>query len=112
MKPSVYIETTIISYLAARPGRDLITAANQQLTHDWWETRRDRFTLLVSPAVLREAGHGHPVVAAGRMNYLSDLPLLEISFEVQAPAGAFTSRGPLLVARSIGISPAGDLYIC
>jgi hypothetical protein len=39
MKPKVYIETTIISYLASKPSRDLITAAHQQITHDWWETR-------------------------------------------------------------------------
>ena len=39
MKPKVYIETTIISYLASKPSRDLITAAHQQITNDWWETR-------------------------------------------------------------------------
>lgn len=41
--PSVYLETTIPSYLAARPSRDLITAAHQQITHAWWEHAADRF---------------------------------------------------------------------
>ena len=30
----VYLETSIISYLAARPSRDLVTAARQQLARD------------------------------------------------------------------------------
>ena len=40
MKPKVYIETTIISYLAARPNRDLIAARHQQVTHEWWQSAR------------------------------------------------------------------------
>lgn len=50
--PSVYVETSIISYLAARPSRDLIVAARQQLTHAWWRERRPVFDLYVSQVVL------------------------------------------------------------
>ena len=52
--PTVYIETTIPSYLAARPSRDLVVAAHQQITQDWWETAHKRFDLYVSEAVLAE----------------------------------------------------------
>lgn len=55
MKRSGYLETTIISYLAAWPSRDLITAAHQILTREWWERRRMDYDLYVSPAVLEEA---------------------------------------------------------
>ncbi len=48
----VYLETTIPSYLAARPSRDLVTAAHQEITRQWWETARDRFDIYVSEAVL------------------------------------------------------------
>lgn len=48
VKPKVYIETTIISYLAARPSRDVIVAGHQQITHDWWEKRREGFALYAS----------------------------------------------------------------
>ena len=48
MKAKVYIETTIPSYLVARPSRDLLIAAHQQLTRDWWELRRPAFDLYVS----------------------------------------------------------------
>jgi len=46
MHPSVYIETSIISYLAAHPSRDLITAAHQQITHTWWQERRPEFLIV------------------------------------------------------------------
>ena len=60
MKPRVYLETTIPSLLTAWPSRDLIVAADQQSTRDWWETRRQDFELFVSPEVLGEAGQGDP----------------------------------------------------
>ena len=64
MKPKVYIETTIISYLASKPSRDLITAAHQQITHDWWEARLTDFEIYISQFVLDEAGAGDVDTAA------------------------------------------------
>ena len=55
MKDRVYIETTIVSYLAARLSRDLIVAAHQQLTEEWWLQRRPSFDLFTSQVVVREA---------------------------------------------------------
>lgn len=42
MRPTVYVETSIVSYLAAHPSRDLVTAARQQITHTWWRERRQQ----------------------------------------------------------------------
>ena len=47
MKPKVYLETTIVSYFAARPSRDIVTAAHQQLTQEWWEGRRSDFEVFI-----------------------------------------------------------------
>ena len=58
MKQKVYIETTIVSYLIARPGRDLIVAAHQQITREWWDLRRREFDLFVSRLVIQEASAG------------------------------------------------------
>lgn len=58
MKPKVYIEATIPSYLVARPTRNLIVAAHQQVTRQWWLERRDRFDLFISQFVVNEAGSG------------------------------------------------------
>jgi len=81
MKPKVYIETTIISYLAARPSRDLIVAGHQQITHEWWQTARLSFAVVTSQLVAREAGAGDAEAAAARLAFLTGLTLLEISEE-------------------------------
>jgi hypothetical protein len=58
MKPKVYIETSVISYLMARPSRDILVAANQQVTQEWWQDRRIKFELYVSQLVEQEASSG------------------------------------------------------
>ena len=58
MKPTVYIETSVISYLAARPSRDLIVAAHQQITHEWWENDRSDYEIYTSQVVISEASYG------------------------------------------------------
>ena len=55
MKPKVYVETTIISYLAARPSRDLIVAGHQQITHEWWHTARPSFAAVSVTVVQSDA---------------------------------------------------------
>jgi hypothetical protein len=61
--PKIYLETTIISYLAARPSKNLITAAHQQVTHDWWQNRRRDFDLFSSQLVIQEASAGDTALA-------------------------------------------------
>lgn len=78
---SLYLETSVVSYLAARPSRDLITAARQQLTRDWWETRREEYDVFISRMVLEEAERGDPEAARARLDVLGDLQLVPISSE-------------------------------
>lgn len=80
---TVYVETTIPSYLAARPSRDLITAAHQQITHDWWETAADRFRLYVSEAVLEEIRAGDPDYVVRRLRVVAGLSVLAFSGDVE-----------------------------
>jgi len=82
--PSVYVETTIPSYLVAAPSRDLIVAARQQTTHDWWRTAADRFELFVSEAVLQEISAGDPEMAVRRMKVVDRLPALDVTEEVDS----------------------------
>ena len=60
MKPTVYVETSVISYLTSRYSRDLVVAAHQQVTHLWWDIAADRFDLLISPVVRDEMAQGDP----------------------------------------------------
>src|SRR5438128_1145210 len=89
---SVYIETTIPSYLVARPSRDLVTAAHQQITHEWWPTAKDRFELYISEAVLKEIRGGDPAYAARRMAIVTDLDILAFSSDVDSLAREYERR--------------------
>ena len=86
MMPKLYLETTIPSYLASRPSRDLIVAGHQQITREWWEKQRNRFDIYISQFVLDEAKAGDPKAAHDRMKAIRDLPLLDITPEVEALA--------------------------
>jgi predicted nucleic acid-binding protein len=79
MAQSVYLETSIISYLAARPSRDLVTAAHQQITHQWWETRRRHFEVFVSELVHFECSAGDPEAASRRAAILKGIQSLDIT---------------------------------
>ncbi len=60
---SIYLETSIIGYLASRTSSDLVTAGNQTLTRDWWDNHREHFELVVSEAVIAECSAGDPAAA-------------------------------------------------
>ena len=95
MPRTVYVETSILSYLAGRPSRDLVVAARQQLTHTWWRTRRTAFDLYVSQLVLHEVQAGDPATARRRVALLADFPLLDMTPEVAELAAALIERVPL-----------------
>ena len=80
-KPAIYVETSVVSYLVARPSRDLIVAAHQQLTVAWWQDQRQNYDLFVSQIVVDEARAGDPESAAKRIATIADLGLLEINEE-------------------------------
>ena len=89
LQPKLYLETTVPSYLTAWPSRDLIRAGHQQITREWWRTRRDAFDIFVSQFVLDEAAAGDPEAARDRLHALQDYPLLDITEEVDELAAAF-----------------------
>ncbi|MCY3680651.1 MAG: type II toxin-antitoxin system VapC family toxin [Gemmatimonadetes bacterium] len=95
MKPKVYIETSIISYLTARLSNDLRVAANQSITIEWWETRRPHFELFVSELVTSEAHRGTPDLAQRRLNAIGPLPKLDVTEEVRELARNLVSEGPI-----------------
>ena len=76
---TVYIETSIVSYLTARPSRDLLVAAHQQLTTAWWDQQRPSYALFTSQVVLAEAGAGDPEAAQRRIAVLEPFALLDVT---------------------------------
>ena len=95
MKPRVYLETTIPSYLTAWVSRDLVTAGHQQTTREWWDARRKDFDFFVSQFVIDEAGAGDPDAARRRLEMLVNVPLLDPGPDVHTLAGELMKRVPL-----------------
>jgi hypothetical protein len=94
-KPSVYIETSIVSYLAADPSRHPVTLRNQQLTHAWWNTQRERYALYTSNLTRDEAGQGDPKMAQRRLALLNAALLLPRQAESRDLANALYDFIPL-----------------
>ena len=95
MKSTVYLETSIIGYLASRPSRDLITAANQQLTRDWWDHQRERYDHYLSEAVIAECSAGDPQAAQERLALLNGIPVLDVTGAAEDLADTLLHRVPL-----------------
>lgn len=95
MKSSVYIETSVVSYLTGRPSRDVIVAGRQALTAEWWDTRRDRFDLYVSALVVTEAEDGDPEAVRRRLSAMDGIPAATVSDEAKALARRLVHGGPM-----------------
>ncbi|MEG4284740.1 type II toxin-antitoxin system VapC family toxin [Microcoleus sp. A006_D1] len=95
MSETVYIETSILGYLTARATKNLIIAANIEVTRDWWEFRRSNFRLYISQVVLDEIAEGDSEIATQRLEIIRDFPLLELNQAVRDLAGQFLARSNL-----------------
>ena len=92
VKPIVYIETSVISYLTARPSRDVVITAHQQLTSEWW-SKRDEYNLYISELVIGEASLGDEDAAQKRIDALHEIPfLLKASNDVEQLARQFVKQ--------------------
>jgi predicted nucleic acid-binding protein len=101
MKPRVYIETTVLSYVAARPSRDAIQQFRQEISKRWWEQERMKYDLVVSELVEAECKRGDPEQAAQRTALLQqttllavDRSILDLAKELTGPAAIPPSAAP------------------
>ena len=93
MKDKVYIETTVFSYLATHPSRDLIVAGHQKSTHKWLQERRRDFYLFCSQLVVQEASAGDSRAAARRLRFLREVPVLVATEAIGELARQLTRSG-------------------
>nr|VFK28055.1 MAG: Predicted nucleic acid-binding protein, contains PIN domain [Candidatus Kentron sp. MB]VFK29383.1 MAG: Predicted nucleic acid-binding protein, contains PIN domain [Candidatus Kentron sp. MB]VFK74770.1 MAG: Predicted nucleic acid-binding protein, contains PIN domain [Candidatus Kentron sp. MB] len=111
MKSTVYIETSIISYLTARSSNDIRQAARRNSTIEWWEKSSRNFDVFVSEYVLIEAARGNPKAAEKRLNAIATIPILETTRLVRKVAESLLNFGALprqaeLDAHHIAIATA------
>ena len=90
---SVYLETSFIGYLASRLSRDLIVAGHQQITQEWWDTRRSDFELYISRIVIDESSAGDERAAEERLTILRELPVLQLTPQAVELAKVLVARG-------------------
>jgi predicted nucleic acid-binding protein len=94
-KPKLYVETSVIGHLAAPLTRDIVTAAHQRVTRQWWEKRRHSFELYCSEIVVDEAAVGDEQRAQERLSHLAAIRVLDLSREARTLAGALLKRKAL-----------------
>ena len=92
MKPTVYIETSVLSYLTARPSNDIRAAACQNITADWWDNRRTDFELFVSEIVVAEASRGNADAATRRLAAIECIAELDVSEDAKSLAKALITE--------------------
>ena len=90
-RKTVYLETSVISYLTNRVSRDLIVAGHQASTREWWDDQRQAHDLYVSELVVLEAGRGDEAAAQNRLALLDGIELLRITEEVAQLAQALVT---------------------
>ena len=91
MPASVYIESSIISYLASRPSRDVVKAARQTITSDWWLNSKSQYEIYISALVEDEISGGDPIAAARRLQAVANIPSIHITSEAQLLANALVA---------------------
>jgi hypothetical protein len=89
---TIYIETTVVSYLVANPNRDSILAAHQKLTRQWWQDERQRYQCVTSREVLREAGMGDAEMSRRRAEALAGLTVLKVEDSARKLARAIVAE--------------------
>jgi hypothetical protein len=94
VKPKAYVETSMVSYLTARTSEDLVLAAHQHITREWW-AGRGAFDLYVSQFVLDEASQGDSEAAARRLATLEEIALLEVTEDTTLLAEELIAGGGL-----------------
>ena len=102
MNKSVYVESSVISYLTARPSRDLVIAGHQAVTAEWWDDDRLRYEVYVSPLVVEEISAGDTSAAAERLRVIADIPSVAIAAEAESLALA------LLASNAVPANSARD----
>ena len=95
MKPTVHVETSVISYYTARPSRDVVVLGHQETTRQWWPRALERFQLVVSEVVLSEISEGDQQAAGERLRAVEGLPRLPLSPQCDEVAKRYLKELPL-----------------
>ena len=108
---TVYIESSVISYLTARPSRDVVTAARQALTLEWWEEHGTQYEIFLSELVLEEVSFGDSSAAQKRLRIIENIPILETRNYGDSLLNA-QKRDPVLIEKRHRLPRQEDTPLC
>nr|VFK31192.1 MAG: hypothetical protein BECKMB1821G_GA0114241_10795 [Candidatus Kentron sp. MB]VFK34663.1 MAG: hypothetical protein BECKMB1821I_GA0114274_10795 [Candidatus Kentron sp. MB]VFK76821.1 MAG: hypothetical protein BECKMB1821H_GA0114242_10775 [Candidatus Kentron sp. MB] len=91
IKKSVYLESSVVSYLTSRPSRDVVIAGHQTVTVGWWQRGRSAYEVFVSPLVIEEISNGDPWAAEARLEAIAGIPSVSVPMDAQSIAEALVS---------------------
>ncbi len=89
----VYVESSVISYVTARPSRDLVVSARQTITNEWWDLKRKNYDVYISELVIKEIESGDATAASKRLEVVKDISYLEIITVAKELADLLISKG-------------------
>ncbi len=92
MKESLYLETSVVSYFTARPSRDIIVLAHQEITRQWWEKAIQKFEIYISEAVMEEISTGDLEAVKRRLEKVDTFKRLELNVYVEKMAQVYVDR--------------------
>jgi hypothetical protein len=95
LKPKIYIETSIVSYLTSEPSNDIRVAANQQVTREWWNDKRFQYNLFISEFVVAEVSLGDQQEAKKRVTVIKEISQLKATEDVWGLGKKFMDDGPI-----------------
>jgi len=95
MAANLYLETSVLSYMVARPSRDVLVVAHQQITRDWWTKNLADFEVYISDIVIQEAEQGDAAAARERLELIGDFPVLALTDDAERLAGVYLREMPL-----------------
>lgn len=101
MKETVYLESTVISYYSARPSRDIVLLAHQQITHEWWAASQNEFDFFISEIVLEEIARGDREASSKRLELVHNIPILDLTDDIERNARIY-SEELAIPARAFG----------
>ncbi len=95
MAAKLYLETSVVSYRVARPSRDVLVLARQQITREWWERNLKGYEAYVSDIVIQKAGQGDPAATRERLELIAPFPVLAVSADAERIAALYLREMPL-----------------
>ncbi|MDR2510631.1 MAG: type II toxin-antitoxin system VapC family toxin, partial [Spirochaetaceae bacterium] len=85
-RKSIYVESTIPSYLTAKTSSNFLNAAHQSITRQVWDNEMYKYDLFISDYVIEDCEKGDSDAAKRRLDCIANITLLQKTPEIESLA--------------------------